>query len=233
MIVLKIVSALVIGYLLGSIAFGVIMGRLWTRQDVRSYGSGRTGATNVLRTAGYRAAVPTVLLDIGKGALAFHVARFIMGADTVMIGGYALGVPLVAGLAGLAAVMGHVWPIFLKFKGGRGVSVVFGMMLMVHWPAALAGFVLGISTVFISRYVSLGSLVMASSVAIVSIVYYARGALRLEFLIVGLISTALLFLWHKDNIRRLLAGSERRIGQRVPLEQTLSDDGDDAGQDSA
>ena len=218
MIAVKIIGVIVIGYLLGSVSFGLILGRLWTHRDIRQYGSGRTGATNVMRTAGFWAAFPTALLDIGKGSLAIYLAWLILGNDTFMIGGFTFDKAPVAVLAGLAAVMGHVWPIFLKFKGGRGVSVVFGVMLMFCWQGALLGFILALLALALTRYVSVGSLVVVIVMPVVSAIYYTRGELRLDYLIFSIIGGLLVIFWHKDNIHRLLRGTERRVGQKVKIE---------------
>lgn len=220
MIALKIIGVIIIGYLLGSVSFGLILGRLWTHRDIRQYGSGRTGATNVMRTAGFWAAFPTALLDIGKGSLAIYLAWVILGSDSFLIGGYAFDRAPVAVLAGLAAVMGHVWPIFLKFKGGRGVSVVFGVMLMFCWPAAVLGFILSLLALALTRYVSVASMVVVTAMPVISGIYYARGELRLDYLIFSIIGGLLVIFWHKDNIHRLLHGTERRIGQKVKIEDS-------------
>ena len=218
MIALKIIGVIVIGYLLGSIAFGLILGRIWTHRDIRKYGSGRTGPTNVQRTAGFWAAFPTALLDIGKGTLAVYLAWWILGDDSIMLGGYAFGRELAAVLGGFAAVMGHVWRVFLKFKGGRGVSVVFGVMIAFCWQAALAAFILGIATLALVRYMSVASLVVVTVLAVGSGIYYAIGRLELEYLVYAIIGGLLVVLWHKDNIQRLIAGTERRVGQKVKIE---------------
>jgi acyl phosphate:glycerol-3-phosphate acyltransferase len=217
MIAVKIIGVIILGYLLGSVSFGLILGRLWTHRDIREYGSGRTGATNVMRTAGFWAAFPTALLDIGKGTLAAYLAWVIIGSDSFLIGGYAFDRAPVAVLAGLAAVMGHVWPVFLKFKGGRGVSVVFGVILLFCWPAALISFILALLTLALTRYVSVASLLTVISMPIISAIYLVRGELRLEYLIFSIIGGLLVIFWHKDNIHRLLHGTERRIGQKVKI----------------
>jgi glycerol-3-phosphate acyltransferase PlsY len=116
--------------------------------------------------------------------------------------------------------MGHVWPVFLKFKGGRGVSVVFGVVLIFCWQAAVIGFVLAILTLALTRYVSMGSLVVVTVMPVVSAIYYIRGDVRLEYLIFSIIGGLLVVLWHKDNIHRLLHGTERRIGQKVKIEES-------------
>ncbi len=122
MIIAKFVIVVIIGYLLGSIPFGLLISRRAGGVDIRQYGSGRTGTTNVLRTAGKKAAVLAACLDILKGVLSVVFAGLIVGKSYLVIGDFALGILVAQVLAALAAIVGHIWPIFLKFRGGRGVA---------------------------------------------------------------------------------------------------------------
>src|SRR5271170_5479110 len=169
--------AFVVGYLLGSIPFGLILTRLAGTQDLRTIGSGSIGATNVLRTGRKGLAAATLICDMLKGTIA------------VIFAGYLLGGSDAAMLAALGAFLGHLFPIWLKFRGGKGVAVYIGVLLGLFWPAALAFCLIWLATAVASRYSSLAALVAAM--------------------------TVLLFYMHRENIKRLLAGSEGKIGQKA------------------
>lgn len=190
------IAALVLGYLLGSIPFGLILTRLAGTQDLRSIGSGNIGATNVLRTGRKGLAAATLLGDALKGTLAVVIA-----------GG--LGGPNAAMLAALGAVLGHLFPVWLKFKGGKGVAVYIGVMLGLFWPAALVFCLAWIACALTSRYSSLSALV-ASAVTPIFLWWFGVPMLA------GLATLLTLLLWymHRENIKRLQAGTEGRIGAK-------------------
>ena len=188
--------ALVIGYLLGSIPFGLILTRLAGTQDLRSIGSGNIGATNVLRTGRKGLAAATLLLDALKGTAA------------VVIAGH-LGGPNAAMLAALGAFLGHLFPVWLKFKGGKGVAVYIGILLGLFWPGALFFCLLWLATAFTTRYSSLSALV-AAFVTPIFLWWFGHLALASLFAVL----TLLLFYMHRENIKRLQSGTESRIGQR-------------------
>lgn len=190
------IAALVLGYLLGSIPFGLILTRLAGTQDLRSVGSGNIGATNVLRTGRKGLAAATLLGDALKGTLAVVIA-----------GG--LGGPNAAMLAALGAFLGHLFPIWLKFKGGKGVAVYIGVMLGLFWPAALVFCLAWIACALTSRYSSLSALV-ASAVTPIFLWWFGVPMLA------GLATLLTLLLWymHRENIKRLQAGTEGRIGAK-------------------
>jgi glycerol-3-phosphate acyltransferase PlsY len=188
--------AFVIGYLLGSIPFGLVLTRLAGTQDLRTIGSGNIGATNVLRTGRKGLAAATLLLDMLKGTAA------------VVISGY-FGGPVAAMLAGLGAFLGHLFPVWLKFKGGKGVAVYIGILLGLFWPAAIVFCLVWLATAFASRYSSLSALV-ASVVTPLYLWWFGHLALASLFAVL----TLLLFYMHRENIRRLQAGTEGRIGQK-------------------
>ena len=189
--------AFVIGYLLGSIPFGLVLTRLAGTQDLRTIGSGNIGATNVLRTGRKGLAGATLLLDMLKGTAA------------VVISGY-FGGPVAAMLAGLGAFLGHLFPVWLKFKGGKGVAVYIGILLGLFWPAAIVFCLVWLATAFASRYSSLSALV-ASVVTPLYLWWFASAELAALFAVL----TLLLFYMHRENIRRLQAGTEGRIGQKA------------------
>ena len=189
--------AFVIGYLLGSIPFGLVLTKLAGTQDLRTIGSGNIGATNVLRTGRKGIAAATLILDILKGTAA------------VLISGH-FGGPNAAMLAGLGAFLGHLFPVWLKFKGGKGVAVYIGILLGLFWPAAMVFCLIWLAVAFASRYSSLAALV-ASFVTPLFLWWFGHLALASLFAVL----TLLLFFMHRENIRRLQAGTEGRIGQKA------------------
>jgi acyl phosphate:glycerol-3-phosphate acyltransferase len=187
--------AFILGYLFGSIPFGLILTKLAGTQDLRAIGSGNIGATNVLRTGRKGLAAATLLLDMLKGTAA------------VMIAGY-YGGPNAAMLAALGAFLGHLFPVWLKFKGGKGVAVYIGVLIGLFWPAALVFCVVWLATAVTSRYSSLSALV-ASFITPIFLWWFGHAALASLFAVL----TLLLFYMHRENIKRLQAGTEGRIGQ--------------------
>jgi acyl phosphate:glycerol-3-phosphate acyltransferase len=188
--------ALAIGYLLGSIPFGLVLTKFAGTQDLRSIGSGSIGATNVLRTGRKDLAAATVVFDALKGTLAVFIAS-------------AFGGPEAAMLAALAAFLGHLFPVWLKFKGGKGVATYIGVLLGLFWPAVLVFGVLWLATAATSRYSSLSALV-ASFVTPIFLWWFGHLALASLFAVL----TLLLFYAHRENIKRLQAGTEGRIGAK-------------------
>jgi glycerol-3-phosphate acyltransferase PlsY len=190
------ILALVIGYLLGSIPFGLVLTKVAGTQDLRSIGSGNIGATNVLRTGHKGLAAATLLCDMLKGTLA-----------VVLAGTY--GGPEAAMLAGLAAFLGHLFPVWLKFKGGKGVAVYIGVLIGLFWPAAVVFCVLWLATAATTRYSSLSGLV-ASFVTPIFLWWFDQPALASLLVVL----TLLTFYVHRENIKRLQAGTEGRIGEK-------------------
>lgn len=186
----------VMGYLLGSIASGMILARVMNLGDLRSIGSGNIGATNVLRTGNKLAAALTLLFDGAKGAVAVLIARQIGGEDAAQI-------------AGLAAFIGHCYPVWLGFKGGKGVATFLGLWLALAWPVGLACCVVWLLTALITRISSLSALVAAASALIWAIVFD-----RAETLLLGALVVVLVFWRHRSNIARLMNGTEPRIGSK-------------------
>ncbi|SFJ10921.1 acyl-phosphate glycerol-3-phosphate acyltransferase [Phyllobacterium sp. CL33Tsu] len=187
--------ALAFGYLLGSIPFGLILTRMAGLGDVRSIGSGNIGATNVLRTGNKKLAAATLLLDMLKGTAA------------VLIAGIAS--PEAAIAAGLGAFLGHIFPVWLKFKGGKGVATYLGVLLGLFWQGALIFAAVWLGVAYATRYSSLAALVAA---AIVPIALYIIGLHQIAVLF--LILTVSVFIKHRANIQRLVAGNEGKIGSK-------------------
>lgn len=191
------------GYLLGSIPFGVILTRLMTGQDVRTIGSGNIGATNVLRTGRKDLAIATLVLDAGKGAAAYLIVQTLFP-----------GVPALAAIAGGAAFLGHLFPVWLGFKGGKGVATFFGLLLAAHWPLGLLAGATWILIAILFRISSLSALVAAAmapayaSLPVAALALPTSGPIRL----LALGTAVLIYVRHADNIGRLLKGIEPRIG---------------------
>lgn len=186
---------LAVGYLLGSIPFGLILTKCGGAGDLRSIGSGNIGATNVLRTGRKGLAAATLLLDGGKGAAAVLLARHFGPGDNI------------EALAGAAAFLGHLYPVWLGFKGGKGVATMLGVSLAAFWPAGLAFAAVWLLTAFLSRYSSLGGMLGAVSAPVAAI---TLGDMSTGAILWGM---ALLVLWsHRENIARLRAGTEGKIG---------------------
>ncbi len=211
MIVVKFVTTLILGYLLGSIPFGVLISKLRAGVDVRRYGSGKMGATNVMRTAGIKAAMLVVLLDVSKGALAVFFARLIVGDGYVTIGGVSVSTLIAQILAGIGAIIGHVWPVFVKFRGGRGVSTFFGALAALCPPAAIFGGEVLIIGAGLTKFASLGSIVGVVSTYTILVPLTIMNGFHVELLLYTLIGAVLIIVLHRDNIVRLVSGKERRL----------------------
>jgi acyl phosphate:glycerol-3-phosphate acyltransferase len=196
--------ALVVGaYLLGSVPTGLTLGRMVAGVDVRTVGSHRTGATNVQRALGTRAGAVVLLLDFGKGFVAVVAVRAITGNDYV------------AAIAGLAAVIGHVWPVFAGFRGGRGVATAAGVLAAFAPWALLITLALMIITVAVTRYVSLGSIVaVATAPVLVALLWGHVSPDGDAGLLAAVLVGSLILAKHADNLHRLLHGTESKLGQR-------------------
>jgi len=189
--------ALAIGYALGSIPFGLLLTRLAGLGDIRSIGSGNIGATNVLRTGHKWLAAATLVLDALKGTAGVLIAGAIGGETAAMAGG-------------LGAFLGHIFPVWLGFRGGKGVATYIGVLLGLYWPAAVGFCAVWLAVAVLTRYSSLSAL-MASIAA--PLLLWMLGHGELAVLVVGL--SALLAIKHHANIQRLIAGTESKIGARA------------------
>ncbi|MBX3565836.1 MAG: glycerol-3-phosphate 1-O-acyltransferase PlsY [Sphingomonas sp.] len=186
-------SAIILGYLLGSIPFGVLLTRMGGAGDLRAIGSGNIGATNVLRTGRKGLAAATLLLDLGKGAAAVLLAERLF--------------PGTAMLGGMAAFLGHCYPVWLRFKGGKGVATLMGIVLALHWPSGPVYAAVWLGLLAVTRISSLAGMTAAVS-APVSAAYFGR-----IDIVLLLLALALIVMWkHRDNIDRLLSGTEPKIG---------------------
>ncbi|MFC1957246.1 glycerol-3-phosphate 1-O-acyltransferase PlsY [Chloroflexota bacterium] len=215
MIILQFVSVLLVGYLLGSIPFGLLVSKRSAKVDVREYGSGKIGTTNVLRVAGKKAAVLVVVLDVLKGALAVVFAGLVIGRGYLVVGDFALGALTAQVLAALAAMAGHNWSVFLKFQGGRGVATFFGGMAVLFPLAALFGGEVIIIGVGLSRFASLGSIAGAVGAYTILVPLTVLNGFPIEYLAYALIGTVAIVFMHRDNIVRLISGKERKLGEKA------------------
>ena len=188
--------AFVIGYLLGSIPFGLVLTRLAGTPDLRSIGSGNIGATNVLRTGRKGLAAATLILDMLKGTAAVVIAGYFGGPNAAM-------------LAAFGAFLGHLFPVWLDFRGGKGVAVYIGVLLGLYWPAAVLFCLIWLAMALAFRYSSLAALT-ASFITPILLWWFGHAALAALFAVL----TLLLFYVHRENIRRLRAGTEGKIGQK-------------------
>ena len=188
--------AAIAGYLLGSIPFGMVIARVMGLGNLREIGSGNIGATNVLRTGNKTAAALTALLDAGKGAVALLIARALIGEDAAQI-------------AGLAAFLGHLFPIWLRFRGGKGVATFLGILLALYWPLGLAACATWLFSALTMRMSSLAGL-MAAGLSPMWALMLGHG----QTLLLGAILTILIYIRHAANIKRIKAGTEPKIGRK-------------------
>jgi glycerol-3-phosphate acyltransferase PlsY len=191
-------AALLIGYLFGSIPFGLILTRCAGTPDIRSIGSGNIGATNVLRTGGKALAAATLIGDILKGTAAVLAARYAFGQDAALA-------------AAAGALLGHIFPVWLSFKGGKGVATYIGLLIGLAWPAALVFCVAWLVVAGLTRYSSLAGLLAGA--AMPPVLWWLDDQ-RTALLFVAL--TALVWIMHRANIARLLAGTEPKLGRTAP-----------------
>jgi glycerol-3-phosphate acyltransferase PlsY len=215
MILFKFISVIIMGYLLGSIPFGLLIAKRYARVDVTKYGSGKTGATNVLRTTGRKTAIMVVLLDLAKGMLAVIFAGLIIGKGYLVVDGFGLGALVAQVLAALAAIIGHNWSVVLNFRGGRGVAPFFGGLIALCPPAAIFGGEIIIIGAGLTRYVSLGSIAGAVGSYAVLVPLTIMNGFPIEYLFYALAGTIIIFVMHRDNIVRLMLGKERKLGEKA------------------
>lgn len=192
-------AVLVLSYFLGAIPFGLLVGKLYG-VDIRQVGSGKTGATNVLRSVGVKPALIVFAADLAKGAAPVIIARYVLHSNIAEV------------CAAMIAVSGHCWSVYIRFRGGRGVTTAAGGLLAMCWPVALVG--LGVFFAIVARYrmASLGSLLAPLSVIIMLAVLLALGKVPVAYLIYALVAVAFIVFTHRDNIARLLSGTERKLG---------------------
>lgn len=190
----------IISYLIGNFLSAYILGNILGKQDVRNSGSGNAGATNALRVFGKKIGVLALVLDLLKGVLAVYIGGQILGYEGKLI-------------AAVFVILGHDWPVFLKFKGGKGIATSLGVILIIHWPTIVVCIVLGVLAIIKTKYVSLGSMVGTFLLPIVGLIM--NRPFNKEFFIVTLILATLSVFKHRGNIKRLIQGRELKIGEKV------------------
>lgn len=222
MTIFEFILAAVVGYILGSIPFGLIVSKLQARVDIRNYGSGRTGGTNVLRTLGRKAFLMVAVGDLAKAATAVLLAGLILGHAELVIGHIHLGHLAAQSLAGIAAIMGHIFPVFAKFKGGRGVATFIGGLAAICPVAALFGGEILIIGAGLSGFASLGSITGVVSAYAIMIPLTIIYGVPIEYLFYVLIGALIILFAHHDNIKRLLSGKERKLNQKSTLDSGMA-----------
>ncbi len=192
---------LLLGYLFGSFPSGYLAGRIAKGIDIRSLGSGSTGATNVLRQIGKRAAIAVFLLDVFKGILSILVAKYFLLNDSWQVA------------IGLSTLIGHIWPVWLNWKGGKAVATGLGVFLGLSWQVGLTTLGIFIVMIILFRIVSLASLTAAFALPLIMLLSFKTSNVSLPFLVISLLAMALVIWRHRENIVRLIKGKEPRIGQ--------------------
>jgi len=192
---------LFLGYLFGSFPSGYLAGRIVKGVDIRSLGSGSTGATNVLRHIGKRAAITVFLLDVFKGVLSILVAKYFLKYDSWQVA------------IGLSTLIGHIWPVWLSWKGGKAVATGLGVFLGLSWQVGLATLGIFIVMITLFRIVSLASLTAALALPLIMFLSFETSNISLPFLLISLLAMILVIWRHRENISRLIKGEEPRIGK--------------------
>ncbi|MFN9548236.1 MAG: glycerol-3-phosphate 1-O-acyltransferase PlsY [Cyanobacteriota bacterium] len=208
---------LLAGYLLGSLPSGYLAARLLAGVDIREQGSGSTGATNVLRVLGKGPALVVFLLDVLKGTAAVLLAKGLLAGASwgdTGVDGWVVG-------AGLAALAGHIWPVWLGWRGGKAVATGLGMLLGLAWPVGLACFGLFLTVLSVSRIVSLSSMVAAVGLPLLMLGWFpSNGGFRPAYLTLALLTTVLVLWRHRANLKRLRDGDEPRLGSGTGTAET-------------
>ena len=213
MIIIKLVIVAIISYLLGSCNFGIIISKSLKKEDIRESGSGNAGTTNMMRTYGKTLGILTIIGDIVKVFVAIWLAFKIMSVEeTKMIFDRISDNPqyVLKSFAGLFAVAGHIFPCFFKFKGGKGVATSGGMVIMIDWRIALILFAIFVLTILITRYVSLGSIIMAVLYPVFMGLFHKDAGL----VIISLVFTLIVVTAHRENIKKLINHTENKIGSK-------------------
>ncbi len=201
---MKIALIIISCYLLGSIPFGYIVGKLFKKVDIRELGSGNIGTTNAFRILGPPLASLVLIGDIGKGILSIYLVHF-LNIDNLLI----------STIAGLAVICGHDWSIFLGFKGGKGIATTFGVVFALNPIISILAVIVWVVVMIITRYASLSSILAVISIMIFTILFKQP----YEYIVLGAIIIILSIFKHKENIERLKSGKERKIGEKIEIKK--------------
>ena len=201
---MKIILIITICYLLGSIPFGYIMGKLFKKVDIREFGSGNIGASNALRILGPSLASLVVIGDVGKGILSIYLVKY-----------FNIDSSLILAIAGLAVICGHDWSLFLGLKGGKGIATTFGVVFALNPTISILALIIGGVVVITTRYVSLASIFAVISIFIFTILFKQP----YEYIIFSAIILIFGIFKHKENIKRLKSKKERKIGEKIKIKK--------------
>ncbi len=209
MIAFKLIAVAILSYLLGSLNFGVILSKYLKKEDVRESGSGNAGSTNMLRSYGKTMGILTILGDMLKVMVAIMIAKMII--SPAEIAGY-IDINgneniLIKSFAGFFSVLGHIFPCFFKFKGGKGVATSGGMVFMIDWRIALILLAVFILTVLLTKYVSLGSILMAVFYTVLIGIFYKN----IVLIVIAVFFTVVVITAHRSNVKKLMSGTESKI----------------------
>lgn len=190
----------IISYLIGNFSSAYVLGKLFNSRDIREYGSGNAGATNALRVFGVKIGLIAFILDVVKGVIATTIGNKLLGYNGVL-------------LAGIFVVIGHNWPIFLNFKGGKGIATSLGVMLYLHWPTTIICTIIAIVVIGKTRYVSLGSILGAILLPVLGNII--KRPFNLQFFLTTIFLGTMALWRHRSNIQRLLSGTESKLGDKI------------------
>jgi glycerol-3-phosphate acyltransferase PlsY len=214
MVIGKFIIIILMAYFLGAIPFGLIIARMIGKVNITEHGSGNIGSTNVLRTVGTKAGLLVLFLDVLKGFVAVMLAKVIMGESFIMAGSYPLNWQVAQVVAAMTVMAGHNWSVYIKFRGGKGVAAYFGGWLAMSPIAVAFGAVILIATVFITRYMSRGSILAALGILILQMLLIVFSNTPSIYLVYSLLAAIVIIVQHRRNIQRLQSGTELKIQLR-------------------
>jgi glycerol-3-phosphate acyltransferase PlsY len=214
MVIGKFIIIILMAYFLGAIPFGLITARMIGKVNITEHGSGNIGSTNVLRTVGTKAGLLVLFLDVLKGFVAVMLAKVIMGESFIMAGSYPLNWQVAQVVAAMTVMAGHNWSVYIKFRGGKGVAAYFGGWLAMSPIAVAFGAVILIATVFITRYMSRGSILAALGILILQMLLIVFFNTPSIYLVYSLLAAIVIIVQHRRNIQRLQSGTELKIQLR-------------------
>jgi glycerol-3-phosphate acyltransferase PlsY len=210
-VIVKFIIIILIAYFLGAIPFGLIIARWLGKVNITEHGSGNIGSTNVLRTVGTKAGLLVLFLDVLKGFIAVMLAKIIMGESFIMVGSYPVNWQIAHVVAAMTVMAGHNWSIYIKFRGGKGVAAYFGGWLAMSPIAVAFGAAILFATVFITRYMSRGSILAALGILILQMLLILFYNTPPVYLVYSLLAAIVIIVQHRRNIQRLQSGTELKI----------------------